>query len=428
MSHFIPIRQLLLISGFSTHFKDLVETRLPNDIKKPIYLVTFETANFMRFILDDFTRSLSAPQTLCYTKLSLDSLQDGEIEKYNEEKDFETSTLGPGFHQHPQHSSIWLCYENTQTQSIATPAANLAVSKSPYRLALLSTESIAVIQNYVSQLQQSSMNGERIRFHVVDSNELTWRIEKINQRRPSTLFLGPLWNQIYEDAKDFFAPETEKWYRVEHNLPYKRSFLFLGEPGNGKSATIHALASVLNVGLYSLNLTIAALDDCILINLIRDVGRQSIVAIEDIDRIFDHQDVNNTDSSVSFAALLNVLDGLLTKEGILFIITCNHVDRLSDAIRRSGRIDKEFEFPNAKPPVAKSMFLSFYPEHKQEAEQFAKHVKHQDKPPNMATLQEFFVRNRKRSAPEAIQTLQEVTEEISTRQRKRRQHVDSMVI
>jgi chaperone BCS1 len=202
-----------------------------------------------------------------------------------------------------------------------------------------------------------------------------------------------------DDVAEFTSDDTRNFY-TKHGLPYIRTYLFYGNPGNGKTSCIKSLASELNMNLYSLNLSSAQLDDSALVDMIHSVRRKSIVAIEDVDRVFNNHTGNESPSSVSFSTMLNVMDGILSKDSIIFVLTCNNKDLLDDALRRCGRIHREFEFPDASAKVAEDMFLSFYPEQTESAKVFAKKIRDKQKLP-VASLQEFFVRNRKRSADEA---------------------------
>ena len=46
---------------------------------------------------------------------------------------------------------------------------------------------------------------------------------------------------LIEDLDDFHSRETRSFY-VQHGIPHKRSYLFHGSPGSGKTSTIQALA------------------------------------------------------------------------------------------------------------------------------------------------------------------------------------------
>src|SRR5205814_5859100 len=57
---------------------------------------------------------------------------------------------------------------------------------------------------------------------------------------------------VRRDFELFF--EREPWFR-QHNVPYRRGYLFWGSPGNGKSATIRIMASHPHIKPYAFDLT-----------------------------------------------------------------------------------------------------------------------------------------------------------------------------
>lgn len=47
------------------------------------------------------------------------------------------------------------------------------------------------------------------------------------------------------------------------------------------------------------------------------------------------------------ATLLNLMDGIITTEGLLVIAATNRPDSIEPALRRPGRLDREIEFGNS---------------------------------------------------------------------------------
>jgi chaperone BCS1 len=58
--------------------------------------------------------------------------------------------------------------------------------------------------------------------------------------------------------------------------------------------------------------------------------------------------------------ILNSMDGMQTPDGLKFIITTNHLDRLDPAIIRPGRIDEAIEIGPLPLESARAMFKAFY--------------------------------------------------------------------
>jgi hypothetical protein len=399
------LKNVLKCAGFSEKYCDMLDTYKSNDqtdrllgvkgTDQPGYLVVIDEVNLLRFILEDFTLHGKNIQSLSYTNVPIMALNEDDL-KDVEEINLKTCTVGPGFHTHKK-LPVYFCYENAEL-SLSTTVTTTGSHKYINRAALISLESLESIQEYIESVKRKNKETKLLKRYTV--HDMEWEQDLIPLRKAHTLFLGDLWTQLYADAQDFFSEDTKKYY-IERGISYVRSYLFHGHPGNGKSACIRTLASELGVNLYSLNLSMARLDDMALIDMMSLVHRNSIVAIEDIDRIFDHHSANQSASSVSFATFLNILDGTLAKDGIMFILTCNAFDQLDEALCRSGRIDKILEFPDANLKTAEKMFLSFYPEHKTEAKKFVTQLNSLKQVP-VAAVQEFFIKNRKRKAEELL--------------------------
>lgn len=139
------------------------------------------------------------------------------------------------------------------------------------------------------------------------------------------------------------------WYR-ERGLPYHTGVLLTGEPGTGKTSLIHAAASELDRSLHYLNLGSVESDQQLtdLVSGGRDWSR-TLLLIEDADAsgvqmnrdvpVAASNDEGEARKPVTLAALLNLLDGLLTPDGLIVVATSNHPERLDPALLRAGRFD-----------------------------------------------------------------------------------------
>ncbi len=190
------------------------------------------------------------------------------------------------------------------------------------------------------------------------------------KRAMDTVYLPPaLKQEIIDDILAFNAPERKAWYR-ERGVPYRRGYLLEGPPGTGKSTLILAIASLLELPIYVINVG-ALRNDLELMKGINAVSR-GIVVLEDIDcvkaskdrELTPEHDVNGDvmTRGVTLTGLLNALDGVAAKEGRLLFLSSNHPDTLDPALIRPGRVDKRFHLPNAGLDEATEMFSRFYPE------------------------------------------------------------------
>ena len=154
-----------------------------------------------------------------------------------------------------------------------------------------------------------------------------------------------------------------------------------GAPGSGKTSLIQSIAGELNLDVYVISLSRAALDDNSLQELVTDLPEQCIALIEDIDAAF-HQTLNREfpsedeeeseqtggstvtsqerTSRVSLSGLLNALDGVGAQEGRLLFATTNRYEALDPALRRPGRMDIHVEFKLASRFQVGELFKRFY--------------------------------------------------------------------
>lgn len=158
----------------------------------------------------------------------------------------------------------------------------------------------------------------------------------------------PQKHDIVNDIQGFL--DSESWYK-ERGIPYKRGYMFKGKPGNGKTSLAIALARYFKKDLYVLNPS--GVKDDELRTLVRSLTKKSILLMEDIDAPFSKErDKKEVDIKFNFSTLLNCIDGVFSKEGVITIFTTNHPELLDEALVRKGRIDLDVEVSN---PSNKSM-------------------------------------------------------------------------
>ena len=107
------------------------------------------------------------------------------------------------------------------------------------------------------------------------------------------------------------------------------------------------------------------LDQETLSKLFRRLNEPCMVLLEDIDAL-DTTTVERGSSKASqpglmnLSALLNILDGVAAKEGMILIMTSNHLEALDEALVRPGRVDNRVHFPKAEQSALNDLFMITY--------------------------------------------------------------------
>lgn len=154
-------------------------------------------------------------------------------------------------------------------------------------------------------------------------------------------------------------------------IPYKGGIILSGEPGCGKSSSILAIATYLNKDIYFLDLgkikTNEELKLCV-----DHVGSTSqkggVIIFEDIDcmtnvvkKRTDDTVVNGEGLTLSF--MLNILDGTMSPEDVIFIMTTNHPEVLDPALIRPGRMDLSIELKKCSREQVAAIYHDLYKSH-----------------------------------------------------------------
>lgn len=181
-----------------------------------------------------------------------------------------------------------------------------------------------------------------------------WRLVcRKPKRRIETVVLPRAQKEgVMDDVRKFL--ERRDWY-LERGIPYRRGYLFEGAPGCGKTSLALAIASEFSRPIYALNLG-SVQGDFELIEAIAEVPEHAVLLIEDVDAAAATTAKRTPEPAtypaigtpiqkeeptpVSLSALLNVLDGVFSRDGRILIMTTNHPDKVDPALLRTGRADR----------------------------------------------------------------------------------------
>lgn len=201
-------------------------------------------------------------------------------------------------------------------------------------------------------------------------------------------------SSLVADINNF--KEDKDWYK-RNSILYKRGYLLYGPPGNGKTSLAFSIAAHLNKDIYCLDLgTLSGAAQ--LKRAMSCLSDRSLLLIEDIDSFFDGRKCK-TGNKTNFSTFINCLDGAFYREGLVTIISTNHLDKLDPALIRSGRMDYKQEMPNPSLEDVSKYISKF----------FGKNLvlKKYSGKPSMADVQHICLSNRScyRTVIEKLQTL-----------------------
>lgn len=219
-----------------------------------------------------------------------------------------------------------------------------------------------VVDKLLNEVMEfSKMNEQKNSVKIFCNNSYgDWESNQVIKIKPiaSTIINESKKEAIIQDVDDFL--KAEDWY-TNVSVPYKRGYCFYGPPGTGKTTIALALANYTKRNVYCINLN-SITDDARLPKCISEIKDNSILLIEDIDKVFSGRDNVNKEAKITFSSLLNCLDGAFYRHGLITIITTNHIEKLDEALIRTGRIDFKMEIPKPSDVEISSYLSLFYNE------------------------------------------------------------------
>lgn len=220
-------------------------------------------------------------------------------------------------------------------------------------------------------------------------NGSTWDSQPLpfNRRKIDTITMrGGMERKIVERVREFI--NKEEWY-IEKGLPFIMNMMFYGPPGTGKTSMIKAISYMLKRHVYYLNLNNVR-NDHDFEKLMNSINvQEAIVVFEDIDGMsdavrcrdlkevdrvsnFEHENKvskrgefgistrSPTDNNLCLSTILNHLDGINARHGMISIMTTNKIETLDKALFRDGRVDEKIYFGYIGPSEVVEMFTKFY--------------------------------------------------------------------
>jgi DNA replication protein DnaC len=208
-------------------------------------------------------------------------------------------------------------------------------NKQEFQIFCFNKDKLNELLDYVD----SNYGSNYIKYYYNANGEVKCAGRVINKTFDNIYLDGTILDDIIKDL-DVFKNSRETYDK--YGIRYKRTYLFYGEPGTGKSSLSLAISNYTKRDILSINMS-KDMTDSNLITLVSNRPNKSIILFEDIDCLLD--DINRNEESkekevkISLSCILNILDGIYTPNDVIFIITTNNLDKIDDAIKRKGRTD-----------------------------------------------------------------------------------------
>ena len=192
----------------------------------------------------------------------------------------------------------------------------------------------------------------------------------------SNLYLSDSQDEKLKTLLNSFQEDKERL--EELGIPNKLCLLLHGEPGTGKTTTIITTASYFNRDIFYISLKNISNDE---LKMIFDYvnekhSNQGIIVLEDFDamtKVVSKRSTittnptpttttdlyDNIDNELTLDFFLNILDGTLTSNNSIVIMTTNHLENIDPAIYRAGRVDSLIEMKKSDHTQIKKIFKRF---------------------------------------------------------------------
>lgn len=267
--------------------------------------------------------------------------------------DYKYTYTIPATKTDPAKTAEFLIYYRQEDKTVGTHEC-----PDKFEYMTIRTDSPQIFHHFYRESDNFLENNEcdETKLHVfVMSKYGEWmRYNKIPSRTLDTVYFDEkLKHRFRADIVDFLKKEKEY---DEFGIPYKKNYLLTGIPGSGKTSIIKAMCKEIgyNLCIFSINHDV---DNNTALAAFRDIPPKSVLLFEDIDCLFEKRtSTTENKSSFTFSNLLNLLDGVFFRKGLISFITTNHPENLDHALLRQGRTDMIIHMNYPKKTDVKHLF------------------------------------------------------------------------
>ena len=225
----------------------------------------------------------------------------------------------------------------------------------------------------LSKIVSRALKTGQLRVYDIDN---PWRAHTRELRGLDTIVLSPGTREKIVHHLDWW--KTSRDTHSQYGLVYKTVMLWYGPPGTGKTTLAQGVAKYLGFDLAIVKIDPSKMAE--LKDKITGCRKNTVMLIEDVDRavalpkppqpavaasadkpaeategapvqaVLPPQEADRPVPGIEH--LMNALDGVMSPEGVVIIMTTNHRDRLDPALIRPGRVNLEilldlFDWPRA---------------------------------------------------------------------------------
>ncbi len=205
-------------------------------------------------------------------------------------------------------------------------------------------EGLGVLRSLWDRLRERyppAKNGKELHILAAISTLSGFKWHKLSQRNKrglDTVYLDERVKQDLVHQLERFTASSALY--DQYGVVWKYCVLLSGPPGTGKTSLALALCSHFGWNIGKMAIT-PGMTSTSLEQLLQQLPLEHVILLEDVDALFTGREAK---TGIDFSTLLNLLDGVATRRGLVLFMTTNHPERLDGALTRAGRVDSHVRF------------------------------------------------------------------------------------